>query len=69
LEEALDVLRLARSRDDRSLTQATLSLRRFLGEDMALERSHALHLPEPVILKRFLAPLWTSFSALLFLRI
>src|SRR5712671_3653471 len=44
LQEALDVLRFARSLDDRPLTQTTLSLRRFLGQDVALERSHALHL-------------------------
>jgi hypothetical protein len=44
LKQAFDVPGFARRLDDRGLPEAALSLRRFLGQDVTLERSHTLHL-------------------------
>ena len=43
LKQALDVLDFAVGVNRRALTKIALSLRRLLGEDVALERFHALH--------------------------
>src|SRR5437764_9968071 len=56
-EQALHALGVTGGRDNARLTQAALPLRRLLGEDVALERLVAAHLPRPRDLEALLGAL------------